>query len=243
MAPATEQAALIVAHGWPSAPEGPEQAMRELAAAVAARLGPGWAVAGATLARPGALAEAVAGLPAGPLLVYPHFMADGWFSTEELPRRLRKAGAAEPVVLPAFGRDPAVHALALASSRAALAANGWAPGEAALLLAAHGHPSDGRAAASARAAARHLQASGAFREVACGFVDQPPYLADAARLAAPSLCLPYFALKAGHVVADLPEALAEAGFPGPTLAPVGTDPQVSAIIAWALARAAAERAA
>lgn len=243
MAPATEPTALIVAHGWPSAPEGPEQAMRALAAAVAVRLGVGWVVRGTTLAKRGALAETVEGLPAGPLLVYPHFMADGWFSTEELPRRLRRAGVPEPVVLPAFGRDPAVHALALTRARAALAAHGWAAGEAALLLAAHGHPSDGRAAASARAAARHLAASGAFREVASGFIEEPPYLADAARLAAPALCLPYFALNAGHVLTDLPEALAEAGFPGPTLPPIGTDAEVPALIAAALARAAAERAA
>lgn len=244
MAPATERAALIVAHGWPSRPEGPEQAMHALAAAVAARLGPGWSVAGATLAKRGALAAALACLPAGAtLLVYPHFMADGWFSTEELPRRLGRVGAAEPAVLPAFGRDPSVHALALSRAAEALAAQGWAPGEAALLLAAHGHPTDPRAAAAARAAARHLAASGLFREVATGFVDQPPYLAEAAHLAAPALCLPYFALNAGHVVTDLPQALAQARFPGPTLAPIGTDAQVPGIIAAALARAAAERAA
>ena len=218
--------------------------MRELAAAVERRLGPGWAVAAATLARRGALDAALARLPAkAELLVYPHFMADGWFSTEELPRRLSRAGAERPRVLPAFGRDPAVHALCLARARDAMREHGWARGEAALLLAAHGHPSDPRAAASARAAAGHLAASGLFREVATGFVDEAPYLADAARLAAPALCLPYFALRAGHVVTDLPEALAEAGFPGPTLAPVGTDPEVPGIVAAALARAATEQAA
>ncbi|HUF86839.1 MAG TPA: CbiX/SirB N-terminal domain-containing protein, partial [Thermohalobaculum sp.] len=115
--------------------------------------------------------------------------------------------------------------------------------EAALLVAAHGHPSDPRAAASARAAARHLAASGLFREVATGFVDEAPYLVEAARLAAPALCLPYFALSAGHVETDLPRALAEAGFPGPTLEPIGTDPEVPALIAAALARAAAGQAA
>ena len=218
--------------------------MHDLAAAVAAVAGPGWAVRGATLAKRGALAEAVGRLPAGaPLFVYPHFMADGWFSTEELPRRLRRAGAAGPVMLPAFGRDPAVHALCRARCDETLTRNGWAPGEAALLLAAHGHPSDPRAAASARAAADHLAASGLFREVATGFVDEAPYLTDAARLAAPAICLPYFALRAGHVETDLPEALAEAGFPGPTLEPIGTDAQVPALIAATLARAAAERAA
>lgn len=218
--------------------------MHDLAATVAARLGPGWAVAGATLARRGALAEALARLPSGAsLLVYPHFMADGWFSTEELPRRLGRAGAEGSTVLSAFGRDPAVHALCRRRGEEALRANRWAPGEAALLLAAHGHPSDSRAAGSARAAARHLAASGLFREVVVGLIDEAPYLVDAARLGAPALCLPYFALRAGHVETDLPGALAEARFTGPILPPVGTDPEVPAIIAAALNRAAAERAA
>lgn len=218
--------------------------MHDLAAAVEARLGAGWAVAGATLAKRGALADALARLPAGAaLIVYPHFMADGWFSTEELPRRLRRAGAGAPTLLPAFGRDRAVHALCRDRCEEALCLNGWAPGEAALLLAAHGHPSDPRAAASAWAAAGALAASGLLRQVATGFVDQAPYLAEAARLDGPAFCLPYFALSAGHVEADLPEALAEAGFPGPMLEPVGTDPQVPAIIAAALARAAAGQAA
>lgn len=244
MAPVTEHAALIVAHGWPSAPEGPEQVMHDLADAVEARLGAGWAVAGATLAKRGALAGALARLPSGArLLVYPHFMADGWFSSEELPRRLRRAGAEGPTVLPAFGRDPAVHALCFERCTEVLREYDWGRGEAGLLLAAHGHPSDPRAAVSARAAARHLAASGLFREVATGFVDEVPYLADAARLAVPALCLPYFALRAGHVETDLPRALAGAGFPGPTLEPVGTDPEVPAIITAALVRAAAGRAA
>lgn len=246
--PATDRlprhAALLVAHGWPSRPKGPEAAIHDLATAVEDRLGAAWAVAGATLAKRGALGAALDRLPAeAPLLVYPHFMADGWFSTEELPRRLRRTGAGEVTLLPAFGRDPAVHALCLARAAEAVRANGWRPGEAGLLLAAHGHPSDPRAAASARAAAGHLAASGLFREVVTGFVDEAPYLADAARLAGPALCLPYFALRAGHVEADLPEALAEAGFAGPVLEPVGTDFEVPALIAAALARAAAGTAA
>ena len=238
------RAALIVAHGWPSEPDGPERVMHDLAAAVAGRLGDGWAVAGATLACRGALGEALGRLPAGaPLLVYPHFMADGWFSTEELPRRLRRDGAGPLEMLAAFGRDPAVHELGLRRAREALRERNLAPGEAALLVAAHGHPSDGRAGASARAAADHFAASGLFREVATGFIDEAPYIADAARLAAPALCLPYFALRAGHVETDLPEALSEAAFPGPVLEPVGTYAEVPALIAGALARAAGERAA
>jgi sirohydrochlorin ferrochelatase len=244
MAPATEFAALIIAHGSPSAPDGPQRAMEELGAAVAALLPEGWAARGATLAAPGAIAGALAELPAaGRLLVYPHFMADGWFTTEELPRRLRAAGAGGFEVLPAFGLDPAVHRLCLRRAEEASLAAHHRPGEAALLVVAHGSPSDPRPAAAARSAADVLGASGLFREVRSGFIEEPPFLADAARLDPPALCLPLFAGQAGHVEADLPAALAQAGFAGAMLPPVGSDPEVPKIIARALKRHAVRRAA
>lgn len=229
--------ALIVAHGAPSAPQGPEAALGELAATVEALLGSGWAVRSATLAMPGALASALAALGGSDgVLVHPHFMADGWFSTEELPRRLRKAGAAGFEMLPAYGLDPAVLQLCLARAGAIEAGP-----EAAVLVAAHGHPSDPRAAAAARVVAEELAASGRFREVRCGFIDESPFLAEAARLAAPAFCLPFFAQRAGHVETDVPAALAEAGFSGPVLEPVGVGAGVPGIVAGALKRAAAQR--
>jgi sirohydrochlorin ferrochelatase len=239
MAQATGHAALIVAHGAPSAPEGPEQVMRGLAGAVAALLPGGWAVRGATLAAPGAIAAAMDGLgAAGRLLVYPHFMADGWFSTEELPRRLRAAGAGDFDMLPAFGLDPAVPWLCLRRAGEAVRAGGHGAGEVALLLAAHGSPSDPRPAAAAQSAVRFLAETDLFREVRAGFVDQAPTLAEAARMDGPAVCLPFFASYAGHVAQDVPQALARAGFPGPLLAPIGADAEVPGIIAAALARTA-----
>ncbi len=218
--------------------------MHDLAAAVEALLPGGWAVRGATLSAPGAVAAGLSDLPeTRRLIVYPHFIADGWFSTSELPRRLRATGAGGLDILPAFGLDPAVLRLCLRRAEEAVLAERYAPGEAALLLAAHGSPSDPRPAAAARAAARFIAESRMFREVRTGFVDQAPFLADAARIDRPALCLPFFASRAGHVEADLPQALAEAEFPGPMLAPVGADAEVPSIIAAALARNAARRAA
>ncbi|MHA1529289.1 MAG: hypothetical protein ACTSVG_09720, partial [Alphaproteobacteria bacterium] len=149
MAPAAEHTApgsgsgqaLIVAHGSPSSPEGPQRAICGLAAVAEALLPVGWAVRGATLAAPGAIAAAFSDLrSSGRLLVYPHFMTDGWFSTSELPRRLRATGAGGVDILPAFGLDPAVLRLCLRRAGEAVLAARYAPGEAALLLAAHGSP-------------------------------------------------------------------------------------------------------
>lgn len=88
--------ALIVTHGQPSDPGPAEAELAALAAAVGASL-PGWHVGHATLAAPGALAAALAA--AGPEigstggLVYPLFMAGGWFTQVHLPARLAEAQA------------------------------------------------------------------------------------------------------------------------------------------------------
>ena len=244
MVQTVEHIALIVAHGSPSSPEAPEQVVRDLAAATGALLPGGWTVRGATLSAPGAIAACLRDLPeTGRLLIYPHFMADGWFSTSELPRRLRATGAGGLDILPAFGLDRAVLRLCLRRAEEAVLAERYRPGEAALLLAAHGSPSDPRPAAAARAAARFIAVSRMFREVRAGFVDQAPLLGDAARIDGPALCLPFFASRAGHVAADLPEALAAAKFPGRILPPIGADAEAPGIIAAALTRNLARSAA
>jgi sirohydrochlorin ferrochelatase len=235
----TGHAALIIAHGSPSAPDGPERVMRNLAVAVANLL-PGWAVRGATLAAPGAIAAVLDDLPAaGELLVYPHFMSDGWFTTEELPRRLDRAGAEDFNVLPAFGLDPAVFELCLRRAEEAILAEKHTSATTAVLVAAHGSPTDRRPAAATAAAVQFLIRSGKFREVRAGFIDEAPFLADAARIQGPAICLPFFAGRAGHVEADVPAALAEAGFPGPMLAPIGIDAKVPGVVAAALEESAA----
>lgn len=222
--------ALIVAHGQPGAP-GPQQAAIE---ALAARIPlPGITVRGATLAMPGALDRAD-----DAMLVYPLFMAAGWFTRSELPRRLALAGAPKARILPPFGADPGLPALARRLLSQAAAAQGWALDETHVLLAAHG---SGRSRAPAEAA-RKMAADLAPLTVTCGFIEEPPFITDAARaLPARALCLPLFATQAEHVTDDLPQALAEAGFRGITLPPIGLAPEVPAMIAASIKAALPER--
>lgn len=222
--------ALIVAHGQPGDPA-PQQAAIE---ALAARIPlPGVTIRGATLAMPGALDGAD-----DAMLVYPLFMAAGWFTRSELPRRLALAGAPKARILPPFGADPGLSALARRLLSQAAAAQGWALDETHVLLAAHG---SGRSRAPAEAA-RKMAADLAPLTVTCGFIEEPPRLAEAARaLPARTLCLPLFATSAGHVTDDLPQALAEAGFRGITLPPIGLAPEVPAMIAASIRAALTER--
>lgn len=224
------QRALIVAHGQPTDPAPAEADLARLAMAVAAYL-PTWQITSATLADPAALPRAVTG-PEG--IVYPMFMSGGWFTATHLPDRLAKAGGAGWHVLPAFGLDPQVQALALAIANEACLGHA-APQ---LLLAAHGSFKSLAPSAVAYAVADQLRQAG-FAHVEAGFIDQSPRIADVARSFGPdAVCLPFFAANGGHVITDLPEALAEAGFTGRLLPPLGLDPRVPALIAAALQTAA-----
>ena len=230
----TRPLGVIVAHGQPSDPGPAEAEIAALAARVAAAL-PGWSVRSATLAQEDALARALDG--AGHAFVYPLFMADGWFIQTHLPARLAAASAARITQLAPFGLDPAVQALTLTLAREAAAEPG--PEETELLLAAHGSFRSPAPAAVARAMAQLLADRGGFRRVETGFIDQDPQIATVAKtFGAGALCLPFFAARGGHVIDDLPAALAEAGFAGRLLDPVGADARVPGLIAAALRRAA-----
>ena len=213
---------LIVAHGQPGNPGPQQQAVEALAAEVALYL-PEARVDGATLAMPGALDRAAVAR-----LVYPMFMAEGWFTRSELPRRLQLAGAEATEILPPFGSDPGLPALCrLLLSRAAKA-QGWPLEKTRVLLAAHGSGRSRAPSEAARRMARDLHPLTAT----CGFIEEAPFLADAARdLPSRSICLPLFATRAEHVTDDLPRALSKGGFRGILLPPVGLAAEVPAMIA------------
>ncbi|QRZ12731.1 cobalamin biosynthesis protein CbiX [Paracoccus methylovorus] len=226
--------ALIVAHGQPGDPAPQQQLIESLAASVAA-LAPQVAVGGATLAMPGALDRAD-----DETLIYPMFMATGWFTQVELPRRLTLAGAPGAYVLPPFGSDPGLPALCLDLITQAAGTQGWQLAQTHLFIAAHG---SGRSPAPARAA-RQMAANLAPHVAAttCGFIEETPFITDAARgLPTQAVCLPLFATQAEHVTDDLPAALSQAGFPGLVLPPVGLAAQVPQMIAESIKAALSER--
>jgi sirohydrochlorin ferrochelatase len=220
--------ALIVAHGQPSDPGPSAAALERLADAVGGVL-PGWQVRAATLAEPGAMARAVAGTEGG--VVFPMFMAGGWFTRVQIPAKLAEAGVPSGpdgwTVLEPFGCDPAVHDLCVTLVREA--------GGTEVILAAHGSfksavPSD----IARHVAARISAETGATMRV--GFIDQDPQLSTLTGFG--TVCLPFFAAEGGHVSDDIPAALAKAGFTGRILPPVGLDARVPGIIATALVRGA-----
>ncbi|MCB2129707.1 MAG: cobalamin biosynthesis protein CbiX [Rhodobacteraceae bacterium] len=228
--------ALIVAHGQPSDPDPAEQDVAALGARVAERL-PGWRMDTATLAAPGALGRAMAALDRP--LIFPFFMADGWFIRDLLPRRIADTGHEAGPVLTPFGLLPATAALAGRILHDAAGTAGWDPAATTVILAAHGSGRSPHPAEAARALENHLRADGGFAAIRTGFVEQSPSIAEAARGAgAQSLCLPLFVARWGHVRDDIPAGLSEAGFAGRLLAPLGCHGAVPDLIAGALRDAA-----
>lgn len=211
---------VIVAHGQPSAPGPQEGYLIALGHAVSGLLG--LPVQGCTLAAPGALELALSGARAP--LIYPLFMADGWFTRRELPRRLSAAGQENAQQLPPFGADPGLQALIQAQTTGARH----------LLLTGHGSQRATTSIATCEAMAQRLRDSGAYDQVVTGYVEQAPFITDAARQMGQGVCLPFFALEARHVTDDLPEAMANSGFDGPLLPPLGRAAETPALIAAAI---------
>ncbi|WP_116598771.1 sirohydrochlorin chelatase [Primorskyibacter marinus] len=221
--------ALIVAHGSPSDPDGQERALADLAARAAAHL-PGWQVSSATLACKGRLEEECARL--GTPMIYPFFMAEGYFTRNVLAQKSADLGL---TMLPPFGVDPALEDVAETVLRDRLRALGWEVAETDLLIAAHGSAVSKTSRNSAQRFAKEMMARCGFLSVATGYVEEPPFLADAARgLGAQSICLAHFALRSGHVEVDLPEAFEVARFRGPVLPPMIEWPETPGLIANSL---------
>lgn len=225
--------ALIVAHGQPSTPVPPELWLQGFAKAVNTHL-PDWTIHAATLAMPGALERQVAEIQAGSP-VFPMFMADGFFVSRMLPKRL---GNADLPILPPLGFDTSLPDLAAERIIRTLAKNGWNPAQSHLLLAAHGSAKGPKAAESAFSFQKALSARLKNLNISVGFVEEPPFIADAALGLPPqSLCLPFFALEGDHCRNDIPEALEIADFSGQVLPPIGTWDETARLVANTLSQA------
>ncbi|HEY0214514.1 MAG TPA: CbiX/SirB N-terminal domain-containing protein [Paenirhodobacter sp.] len=221
---------VLVAHGSPSDPGPPDAALGDLAGRVQALL-PGVEVRSGTLAMPGSFEAALAGCDAP--VVYPFFMAEGWFTQREVPRRIAAVGQ-RATILPPFGLEPALPDLIRDVTLSVAADAQLMPAVTDLILVAHGSRSPGRAKEAPLAMVETLRRITPFAAIRPAFIEEPPWLAQVATQSPRGLCLPFFALRAGHVTDDIPEALHRAGFSGVLLPPIGEHPQVASIIAHTL---------
>ncbi|MGL4321523.1 MAG: sirohydrochlorin chelatase [Paracoccaceae bacterium] len=221
--------ALIVSHGQPSDPAMAEAELAIVAEQVNEIL-PSWQVRSATLSAEGQLAAMIAALgPTG--MVFPMFMACGWFTGTHLPKRLAEVGGAGWHITLPMGCNPAIQGLA---SALVLEAMTGPANQTDLILAAHGSGRSDAPSIIAHAVTRTIGRSLGLRRAQAAFIDQTPRLADMTGYGADAICLPYFAADGGHVQEDIPNALRDAGFKGRILPPLGTDSRVPLLIAQTL---------
>ncbi|MEM7317413.1 MAG: CbiX/SirB N-terminal domain-containing protein [Pseudomonadota bacterium] len=219
--------ALIVAHGQPSDPHPAEAALAQYAQMVQSQTN-GLEVGSATLALPGQFEDALEDLhPAG--VIYPLFMARGWFVTGALPKRM---GAVSRTILDPLGTDPDLVTVASAALQHLCRDRGWEMADIDIVLAAHGSGRSRNPAKVANAFGQSLLDVAGAASVRVGFVEEDPTISHAARsLGHRSICLPFFACKGGHTTIDVPEALAVAKFAGPVTAVIGELPGASTLVA------------
>ncbi len=219
--------AIIVAHGQPSDPAPAQEALAAFAAKVDALSGD-VTVHGATLAAPGVLEAKVDSLPDS-VVIYPLFMAKGWFVTSALPKRL---GTRKRRILDPLGIDPDLPELSASALRAALSERQWATDDTDLVIAAHGSGRSRNPSAVATDFASQLSRKLPFNSIRVGFVEERPSISEAASgMSQKAVCLPFFACMGGHVLDDVPEELERAGFSGIVLPVVGELPLIQRQIA------------
>ncbi len=225
--------AIIVSHGSPSSPAGPEADIRALAAQTARRL-PGWNIRGATLAAGAAFDKLLEELSDSRILIYPFFMSDGWFVREELPRRVHSKQGKAPAILPPFGFDHGVVRLCEEAVTKSAHLYGVPPQDMSVLLVGHGSESRPQAFQSVARTAHCLASGKKFRQVRAGFLEGFPSITAVAHMRSPAVCLPLFTGRAAHVNKDLPRSLEAVAWMGRVLEPLGLWPGVPDVIARSL---------
>jgi sirohydrochlorin cobaltochelatase len=187
--------------------------------------------------------EAVQRLTAPCLLVYPLFMAEGYFlriATDRLRKAAMQDGMSRRLdILPALGIDPTLAELVVARAAMAASERGFALAETALVLVAHGSLRQEASQAATDRLVERTRRLGRFGEVYGAFLEQPPSLAVAlSGHAGPAVVVGLFVGNGLHGQADLrrligllpAERIAFAGN-------AGSWPDIADLVAASVARA------
>lgn len=237
-------AVLIAAHGERRDGAGNEGVAR-LAAALAERGLAAEIGVGFIKGDPG-IAAALNGFSVPDVLVYPLFLADGYFFRTRLPRIIAAAGEGAAVryrvrMLPPLGVDPLLVDVVADEARRTAAAAGMDDAAAVVLL-AHGTPRDPASRQAADTMACRLRDGGLFHSVRSAFLEEPPSLAEAlAGIAGPAVVVGLFAGEGLHGAADVPRLITEIARPDVVFAGnVGGFAGLADVVAAAVRRASTD---
>lgn len=237
-------AAVLVAHGDRGG-HAPNASLESQAAAVRAIVGAD-VFSGVLKGEPSleqALSDAAA-TGAAKLVVYPLFMADGYFVKKVRERIAAVDLSSEIVMTSPLGLDPALPDVLVKEALAISPSRGFEPARTRLLIVGHGSKLGPASATSTRKAAARAALARRFASVTTAFLEEEPFLDDALRAhAGPTIVAGFFFGDGMHGGDDVPEAIAEAGADAIYTGAIGNSPSVAPLIAAAVKSALAAVAA
>lgn len=185
-----------------------------------------------------ALAEAATS-GAARIVVYPLFMADGYF-VQKVRERIAATGIEpEPTLLSPLGLEPGLPDILVTEAAAVAEAKGLGALSSRLMIVGHGSKLGPASATATRKAAARAALSRRFASVTTAFLEEEPFLEDALRASRdPTVVSGFFFGDGMHAGEDVPDAIAETGANAVYAGSIGNSPAVAPLIAAALLAAA-----
>ncbi len=157
--------------------------------------------------------DALGGLGARRVLVYPLFVSNGYFTRDRLVQLLDEANSQsrEIEILPPLGLDPGLPDLVVTFAQQAAREHGVAA-RACIILLAHGSRRNSASREATEAIAREIENRAAFPQVRTAFLEERPLLAEAAAsIPGPAVVVGLFSGEGMHGARDAPRLTAELG--------------------------------
>lgn len=197
-------ALLIVAHGERGG-AGDDRLVYELAEQL--RNGGNYStVHGCFVRKEPSLKSIIDGMSAGPVIIYPLFMSDGYFVKQAIPRSIDKSHQAK--VLAPVGLNRQLPQLVAKVAVQIAKATGRVPGDCHLLLAAHGSRHDRASRTATGTVAQSIEAMDEFASVSASFLEESPFLDEQlASISGPVLVVGLFIGQGMHGSEDIPRAI------------------------------------
>jgi sirohydrochlorin ferrochelatase len=199
-------ALLIAAHGERS-PGATNESVKRIAQAVSARGFVSEVAAGFINGTP-TIGGAFAALTAPRVMVYPLFASSGYFTRDRLVQLLDEANeeGRNVEVLPPLGLDPGLPDLVLDRATAVARERGFAPEASTVILLAHGSRRNSASREATEQMARAIEGRAAFRGVGIAFLEERPFLNEAAALVqGPAIVVGMFSGEGMHGARDAPK--------------------------------------
>ena len=160
------------------------------------------------------IGDALANLAARRIIVYPLFVSSGYFTRDRLVQLLDEANgeSREIRVLPPAGLDPGLPHLVTAFASKAARDRGVSPRSCSVILLAHGSRRNSASREATEQIARTVERRAAFHQVRVAFLEESPFLDQAAAsISGPAVVVGLFSGEGMHGARDAPRLTAELG--------------------------------